>query len=65
MSDWWEKYVYLRSRTSILINSNYYGLGYANHIPSSCQAARAVTLKHIYIYIYIYIYIIYRHNPKP
>lgn len=24
MSDWWEKYVYLRGRSPIMINSNYY-----------------------------------------
>jgi len=48
VSDWWEKYVYLRSRSSILINSNYYGLGYANYIPSHCQAARAAVLTHFY-----------------
>jgi hypothetical protein len=26
VSDWWEQYVYLRSRSSIMINSNYYSL---------------------------------------
>jgi len=44
----WEKYVYLRSRSPILINSNYYGLGYAYHIPSSQQTARAGVLVHFY-----------------
>lgn len=26
VSDWWEEYVYLRSRTPIMVNSNYYGM---------------------------------------
>ena len=26
VTDWWETYVYLRTRESIMINSNYYGL---------------------------------------
>lgn len=48
VSDWWEKYVYLRSRSPILINSNYYGLGYAYHIPSSKQTARAAVVAHYF-----------------
>ena len=46
VSDWLEKYVYLRSRAPLLINSNYYGLGYAYHIPSQVQTARAALLAH-------------------
>eukprot|EP00293_Proteomonas_sulcata_P010653 CAMPEP_0184299254 /NCGR_PEP_ID=MMETSP1049-20130417/9893_1 /TAXON_ID=77928 /ORGANISM="Proteomonas sulcata, Strain CCMP704" /LENGTH=657 /DNA_ID=CAMNT_0026609627 /DNA_START=128 /DNA_END=2101 /DNA_ORIENTATION=+ len=49
VSDWWEKYVYLRSRSPILINSNYYGLGYASHIPTKKQTARAARLVHNYM----------------
>ena len=26
VSDWWERFVYLRSRSSLMINSNYYGV---------------------------------------
>ena len=26
VSDWWEEYVYLSSRTPLMINSNFYGL---------------------------------------
>uniref|UniRef100_A0A6T8DEQ1 Choline/carnitine acyltransferase domain-containing protein n=2 Tax=Cryptomonas curvata TaxID=233186 RepID=A0A6T8DEQ1_9CRYP len=48
VSDWWEKYIYLRSRSPILINSNYYGLGYAYHIPSAIQTARAGVLVHYF-----------------
>jgi carnitine O-palmitoyltransferase 1 len=48
VSDWWEKYVYLRGRSPILINSNYYGLGYAYHIPTPDQTARAAVLLHWY-----------------
>uniref|UniRef100_A0A8C1BW87 Carnitine palmitoyltransferase 1A2b n=1 Tax=Cyprinus carpio carpio TaxID=630221 RepID=A0A8C1BW87_CYPCA len=28
VSDWWEEYVYLRSRSPIMVNSNYYGMVY-------------------------------------
>jgi len=48
VSDWWEKYVYLRSRSTLLINSNYYGLGYAYHIPSNVQNARAAVVPHFF-----------------
>ena len=41
VSDWWEKVVYLRSRAPLLINSNYYGLGWAYHPPTSNQVPRA------------------------
>ena len=41
VSDWWEKVVYLRSRAPLLINSNYYGLGWAYHPPTSNQVSRA------------------------
>ena len=40
--------MYLRSRSPILINSNYYGLGYAYHIPTPNQTARASVLLHHY-----------------
>ena len=26
VSDWWEEYVYLRGRSPIMVNSNYYGV---------------------------------------
>lgn len=26
VTDWWEEYVYLRGRSPIMVNSNYYGL---------------------------------------
>ena len=48
VSDWWEKYVYLRSRAPLLINSNYYGLGYAYHVPSRVQTARASMIAHYF-----------------
>ncbi|XP_048847450.1 carnitine O-palmitoyltransferase 1, liver isoform isoform X2 [Brienomyrus brachyistius] len=41
VSDWWEEYVYLRSRTPIMVNSNYYGMDFLYVTPSSLQAARA------------------------
>ena len=53
VSDWWEKYVYLRSRAPLLINSNYYGLGYAYHVPSHVQTARASILAHYFAHFKI------------
>ncbi|KAF0711778.1 Aste57867_5036 [Aphanomyces stellatus] len=40
ISDWWEKYVYLKGRSSIMIGSNYYVLP-ARYIPTTHQLARA------------------------
>lgn len=46
VSDWWERFVYLRSRAPLMINSNYYGVGTLHEPPSSNQVARAATLVH-------------------
>lgn len=40
ISDWWLNYVYLQSRTSLCINSNWYGMMYAEFMPTKSQAAR-------------------------
>uniref|UniRef100_A0A669E6P1 Carnitine palmitoyltransferase 1A2b n=1 Tax=Oreochromis niloticus TaxID=8128 RepID=A0A669E6P1_ORENI len=41
VSDWWEEYIYLRSRGPIMVNSNYYGMDFLYATPTSVQAARA------------------------
>lgn len=41
VSDWWEEYIYLRSRSPIMVNSNYYGMDFLFVTPTSVQAARA------------------------
>ncbi|KAG7505801.1 carnitine O-palmitoyltransferase 1, liver isoform-like [Solea senegalensis] len=41
VSDWWEEYVYLRSRSPIMVNSNYYGMDFLYVTPTPLQAARA------------------------
>ncbi|XP_076852436.1 carnitine O-palmitoyltransferase 1, liver isoform [Brachyhypopomus gauderio] len=41
VSDWWEEYVYLRGRTPIMVNSNYYGMDFLYVTPTANQAARA------------------------
>lgn len=41
ISDWWLKYVYLRGRESICINSNWYGIMYGDYFPTNSQIARA------------------------
>ena len=43
VSDWWEKYVYLRGRSPLMINSNYYILD-SFIVPTSFQSARAASL---------------------
>mmetsp|Transcript_35190 Transcript_35190/g.80282 ORF Transcript_35190/g.80282 Transcript_35190/m.80282 type:complete len:822 (+) Transcript_35190:17-2482(+) len=48
VSDWWLKFVYLASRDPLIINSNYYGLGYAYYCPSSDQLSRAASLVHYF-----------------
>ena len=44
VSDWWLQYVYLRGRTSLMINSNYYGLDFADYRPTNDQCSRAANL---------------------
>ncbi len=41
VSDWWEEYVYLRGRSPIMVNSNYYGTDLFNKPLTSIQSARA------------------------
>ncbi|CAF2342078.1 unnamed protein product [Rotaria sp. Silwood2] len=41
VSDWWEKFVYLRGRSPIMVNSNFYGLDTAYIRPTKIQTARA------------------------
>uniref|UniRef100_A0A2P2HZI7 Carnitine O-palmitoyltransferase 1, liver isoform-like n=1 Tax=Hirondellea gigas TaxID=1518452 RepID=A0A2P2HZI7_9CRUS len=44
VSDWWEKYAYLMSRTPLAINSNYYCLDHLKWTPTSSQVARAANV---------------------
>lgn len=41
VSDWWEEYVYLRGRTPIMVNSNFYALDSAYRVSTNVQAALA------------------------
>lgn len=41
VSDWWEEYVYLRGRSPIMVNSNFYGLDAIMIHPTNIQVARA------------------------
>ncbi|CAJ1076000.1 carnitine O-palmitoyltransferase 1%2C liver isoform-like [Xyrichtys novacula] len=41
VSDWWEEFIYLRSRGPIMVNSNYYGMDFLYVTPTPVQAARA------------------------
>ena len=47
VSDWWEEYVYLRGRSPIMINSNYYCIDTIQNPPTHVQAARAGQLVHL------------------
>ncbi|CAJ0587118.1 unnamed protein product, partial [Mesorhabditis spiculigera] len=44
VTDWWEEFVYLRQRSPIMINSNYYALDTLNEHPTKNQAARAANM---------------------
>ncbi|XP_074662825.1 carnitine O-palmitoyltransferase 1, liver isoform-like isoform X1 [Tubulanus polymorphus] len=44
VSDWWEEYVYLRGRSPIMVNSNFYGIDTVFLVPSRVQAARAANM---------------------
>ena len=41
VTDWWEQYVYLKGRSSIMINSNYYVMDSGHYTPTGVQTARA------------------------
>ncbi|XP_049818762.1 carnitine O-palmitoyltransferase 1, liver isoform isoform X2 [Aethina tumida] len=43
VSDWWEEYVYLRGRSPLMINSNFYGIDAILEHRSKIQAARAAS----------------------
>jgi carnitine O-palmitoyltransferase 1 len=44
VSDWWEEYVYLRGRSPLIVNSNFYGIDAILMDPVATQAARAATI---------------------
>ncbi|NWH49127.1 CPT1B palmitoyltransferase, partial [Fregata magnificens] len=46
VSDWWEQYIYLRSRSPLMVNSNYYAMDFLYVTPSHIQAARAGNTVH-------------------
>ncbi|XP_074872180.1 palmitoyl thioesterase CPT1C isoform X1 [Carettochelys insculpta] len=46
VSDWWEEYVYLRSRGPLMVNSNYYAMDFLYVTPTPVQAARAGNMVH-------------------
>ncbi|XP_004409952.1 PREDICTED: carnitine O-palmitoyltransferase 1, brain isoform isoform X1 [Odobenus rosmarus divergens] len=46
VSDWWEEFVYLRSRHSLMVNSNYYMMDFLYVTPTPVQAARAGNAVH-------------------
>lgn len=44
VSDWWEEYVYLRGRSPLMVNSNFYGIDAIFTQPSKVQSARAANI---------------------
>lgn len=44
VTDWWEEFIYLRGRSSIMVNSNFYASDLILMLPSSNQCARAANL---------------------
>lgn len=44
VTDWWEEFVYLRGRSPIMVNSNFYGLDAVLVHPTKVQAARAANV---------------------
>nr|XP_008121227.1 PREDICTED: LOW QUALITY PROTEIN: carnitine O-palmitoyltransferase 1, muscle isoform [Anolis carolinensis] len=46
VSDWWEEYIYLRGRSPIMVNSNYYVMDFLYTTPTHLQAARAGNAVH-------------------
>ncbi|XP_069936378.1 carnitine O-palmitoyltransferase 1, liver isoform isoform X1 [Cherax quadricarinatus] len=46
VTDWWEEFVYLRGRSPIMVNSNFYGTDAILLHPTQIQAARAANVTH-------------------
>nr|XP_045604832.1 carnitine O-palmitoyltransferase 1, liver isoform-like isoform X2 [Procambarus clarkii] len=46
VTDWWEEFVYLRGRSPIMVNSNFYGTDAILLHPTHVQAARAANVAH-------------------
>ncbi|KAA8590211.1 hypothetical protein FQN60_014145 [Etheostoma spectabile] len=46
VSDWWEEYIYLRGRSPIMVNSNFYIMDLLYLTPTHRQAARAGNVVH-------------------
>ncbi|XP_059489708.1 carnitine O-palmitoyltransferase 1, liver isoform isoform X2 [Neocloeon triangulifer] len=46
VSDWWEEYVYLRGRSGLMVNSNFYGIDAIMLHQTKIQAARAAVIIH-------------------
>uniref|UniRef100_A0A674D974 Carnitine O-palmitoyltransferase 1, muscle isoform n=1 Tax=Salmo trutta TaxID=8032 RepID=A0A674D974_SALTR len=46
VSDWWEEYIYLRGRSPIMVNSNFYAMDLLYVTPTHRQAARAGNVVH-------------------
>ncbi|XP_015980819.1 carnitine O-palmitoyltransferase 1, muscle isoform [Rousettus aegyptiacus] len=49
VSDWWEEYIYLRGRTPIMVNSNYYVMDFVLIKNTELQAARLGNVVHAMI----------------
>uniref|UniRef100_A0A7N4V0Z5 Carnitine O-palmitoyltransferase 1, muscle isoform n=1 Tax=Sarcophilus harrisii TaxID=9305 RepID=A0A7N4V0Z5_SARHA len=49
VSDWWEEYIYLRSRGPIMVNSNYYVMDFVLTPHTEVQAARLGNVVHAMI----------------
>ncbi|KAG7313641.1 hypothetical protein JYU34_000799 [Plutella xylostella] len=47
VSDWWEEYVYLRGRSPLMVNSNFYGIDTICSKSTRKQAARAAVVVHL------------------
>lgn len=47
VSDWWEEYVYLRGRSPLMVNSNFYGIDAIFMPPTKLQSARAANITHL------------------
>ncbi|XP_053398248.1 carnitine O-palmitoyltransferase 1, liver isoform-like [Mercenaria mercenaria] len=47
VTDWWEEYVYLRGRSPLMVNSNYYGVDAILMHPTKVPAARAANVTYV------------------
>ena len=65
VSDWWEQYIYLSSRSPLMIKSNYYGIGRVGPIYDHCSSSQTAVAANIVNTLFKWRHDIQTENVKP